>query len=166
MSEISDFISMNASLLVSILALVISLVTNAISRKAGKLSQAAKEESDRILLFEKKREMLNEVDRQNARMGTFLMITVQKVILLNDHPDLRKKYPDEYGRLLNNLNCVQTLRSKHEEQRSGLERIGDGFDITKQDEILANIRCLSIYIDEEISKEERGLKDFLSKISE
>jgi hypothetical protein len=80
MLALQEFLLENAALLVAIVALAISLRANHISSQTYKLSLAGKRDSDRVLLFEKICESLNEVDRQHARIATLTMVLAQKIL--------------------------------------------------------------------------------------
>ncbi|MCL4469665.1 MAG: hypothetical protein ACYC05_11400 [Sulfuricella sp.] len=165
MYPLLEFLSANAALLVAVVALVISLRANYTAHQAHRLNLRSKADSDRVLLFEKKREVLNEVDRQHARIATLKMLTAQKILLFRDNPDLQHMMPGELDRLRSNLTSIQTLDTKYEEQRQGLEAIDVGADIAKQEELLANIRRLSIHLEKDIAHEQAHLDEVRSKLS-
>lgn len=119
MYPVLEFLSANAALLVAMVALVISLRANDTAHQAHRLNLQNKADSNRILLFEKKREALNEVDRQHTRIATLMMLTAQKILLFRDNPDLQHMIPGELDRLKSKLTSIQTLDTKYEEQRQG-----------------------------------------------
>lgn len=163
MNDVLEFLANNAALLVSVIALVISLRANFTAHQAHKLDLKNKADADRVLLFEKKRELLNEVDRQHTRLATLMMLTAQKILLLHEHPELQKAAPSELDRLKSNLTSVQALNGKYEEQRRGIEAIDVGADIAKQEELLANIRRLTIHIEKDIAHEQAHLDGLRSR---
>jgi hypothetical protein len=165
MNALTEFLSTNAALLVSAIALIISLRANYTAHQSHRLNVKSKGDADRVLLFEKKRELLNEVDRQHARIATLMMLTAQKILLFREHPHLHESKPGEFDRLKSNLTSVQTLDGKYEEQRQGLETIDVGADIAKQEELLANIRRLTIRIEKDIAHEQAGLQELQSKLT-
>lgn len=164
MSYLFQFIAENAALLVAILALVISLRANYTAHLAHRLNIQKKQDADRVLLFEKKRELLNEVDRQHTRFATLKMITAQKILLFSEHPELRESMQSESDRLKNNLNSLMVLDERYEEKRSGIESINVGADIATQEELLANIRRLTIHVEKDIAHEQAGLEELRSKV--
>jgi hypothetical protein len=164
LEAILSFMNTHATLVVSLIAVVLSLRSYLLARKALVLSTDNKSDADRIKLFEKRRELLSEVDTQHARMGTLLVVTAQQLILFNQHPWLRNEKPEGFARLKSNLDGVQELQSGYEEQRGGLEVIDTGADIARLDAILADIRRLTIHINEEITKEERELEVMRERI--
>lgn len=164
MSALFEFLSSNAALLAALLALVISLCANHTAHQAHKLNLENKADAERILLFEKKRELLNEVDRQHTRFATLMMLTAQKILLFREHPSLHDTMQDEFSRLKSNLNAVQNLAAKYEEQRKGIEAITVGADIAAQEELLANIRRLTIHVEKDIAHEQAHLNELRSRV--
>ena len=164
MSTLFEFISSNAALLASLIALAISLRASYTAHRAYKLNVRNKTDADRVLLFEKKRELLNEVDRQHARFATLMLLTAQKILLFREHPTLHDTMQDEFDRLKSNLSAVQKLSEKHEEQRKGIEAIDVGADIAAQDELLANVRRLTIHVEKDIAHEEAHLKELRERL--
>jgi hypothetical protein len=158
MSELLKFLFENAALLTALLALVISLRANYTAHQAHRLNLRNKADADRVLLFEKKRELLNEVDRQHTLIATLMMVTAQKILLFRDHPELHDSMKDEFDRLKSNLNSVAVLHNKYEKQRKGIESINVGADIAAQEELLANIRRLTIHVEKDIAHERAGLE--------
>jgi hypothetical protein len=55
MSELSEFVAAAAALLLSVIAIVVSLRTNQIAHRAHELNLRNKADAERVLLFEKKR---------------------------------------------------------------------------------------------------------------
>lgn len=163
MPEVSQFLASNAALLMALLALVISLRSNFIANQSHELNLKAKIDADRVLLFEKKRELLNEVDRQHARFATLMMLTGQKILLFRDHPALHDSMQGEFDRLKSNLISLQVSAGKNEEQRIGLEAINVGADIAQQEELLASIRRLTIRIEKDISHEQASLNEMRAR---
>lgn len=166
MSTFIEFLSSNAAVLASLLALAISLRANYTADRAHKLNRQTKADNDRVLLFEKKRELLNEVDRQNARFATLTMVLAQKILLFREHPWLHDEKQDEFDRLKSNLVAVQKLASRYEEQRTGIEATDVGADIAFQDQLLANIRRLTIHVEKDIAHEQVGLLEIQSLVKE
>ena len=163
MNAILEFLSANAAFLIAVVALFISLRANYTAHLAHKLNLKNKAEADRVLLFEKKRELLNEVDRQHTRIATLMMLTAQKILLFRESPELHDSMPEEFVRLKSNLTSVQHLDGKYEEQRRGIETIDVGADIAKQDELLATIRRLTIHLEKDIAHEQSHLEELRSR---
>jgi hypothetical protein len=166
MMAIVDFLNANAALLFSVVALVISLRANFTAQQTHRLNVKTKADSDRILVFEKRSEILNEVDRQHARLGTLLMLTAKKILLFKESPDLHQTMQTEFDRLKDNLISVQHLESRYEMQRRGIELQDVGADPAKQEDLLANIRSLTIRLEKEIAHEQAHLEELRLQIRE
>lgn len=154
----SSLTASHAALLVSILALSISLRSISITEKSRRASAQRDREMERARVYEKRTEILSEIDKQNARFGTLLLIVAEKMLLLQRHPELKERHQKEYDRLTQNLTVVQTLRSRYEEQRQASEAIGDGSKVAELEPVLAGIRRLTIHVEEDIQKETRSLE--------
>jgi hypothetical protein len=155
-----------APLLVSILSLIVSLRSSAIAHRARKFAEAVHQDNQRAAIFRSRTEILSEIDRQHARLGTLQFLIVENLLLFRQFPLLSEQYPDETKRLARNLDGVKHLQDAYDEQRKVSEQVGEGADITGQEAALANIRRLTIHVDEEISKEEHhmeSLRQFLKQ---
>lgn len=159
-----SLISNHAPILISTLALAVSLASFFISWRSYALNKRSKLELDRLTLFEKRSAVLGEVDKQYARMGSLIAIIAEKIILFEENKWLVTRYPNEYQRLRNNLNSVESLRSNYERQRELAERVKERMDTHEQEKVLAEIKRLSLHIDEDILKEERHLNSIKEKL--
>ena len=163
---ILDFIRMfaieHSSLLFSVIALIISLKVARISAES-RLNTKHNWEHDLALKVRGKRsEILNEIDKQHALFGTLLSIFYQKTLLLRQYPHLHEKYSDENKRIASNSSVIQLLKERYNIQRSSSENISVDNDLSNLEIILAEIRRLTIHIQEDIKKEQSGL-DFMLK---
>ena len=165
MDQLLEFLSANAALLAAAVALFISLRANYTAQEAHKLNVKNKADADRVLLYEKKRETLNELDRQHTRMATLSMLTAQKILLFREHPELHDTMSDEFTRLKANLAGVQKLASSYEEHRNDIAAIGTGADIAAQDEMLANVRRLTIHLEKDIAHEQADLEHMRKQLA-
>jgi hypothetical protein len=165
MNTIAEFLQSNSALLVAVLALLISLRANYTAHSAYKLNLKSKADSDKILLFEKKRALLNEVDRQNTRLRTLMLVAAQKILLFREHPSLHETMQEEFDRLKSNLKALQELADKYDEQRKGVEAINVGADIAVQEELLANIQRLTIHVEKDIAHEQGSLAELRAKLA-
>ena len=164
MNVLFEFLSSNAANLIALIALVFSLRANYTAHHAHKLNLQNKADAERLLLYEKKRELLNEVDRQHTRFATLMMLTAQKILLFREYPELHKTMQEEFERLKSNLNAVQHLSDKYEKQRKGIEAINVGADIAAQEELLANIQRLTIHVEKDIAHEQTHLDEIRAKL--
>lgn len=164
MSAVFEFLSSHAATLIALLALVISLRANHTAQEAHALNVKNKADSERLLIFEKKRELLNELDQQHARMATLMMLTAQKILLFRDHPVLHETMEQEFQRCKSNLTAIQGLASRYEEHRKLLEAIDVGADVAAQEEQLANIRRLTIHLEKDIAHEQAHLSELRTRV--
>lgn len=164
MDSLVEFIGSNAAMLAALLALAISLRANYTAHQTHKLNVRSKADADRLLLFERKRELLNEVDRQHTRFATLMMVTAQKILLYREHPELHESMQEEFTRLESNLNTIVALDAKYEEQRNGIETMNVGADIAAQEELLANIRRLTIHVEKDIAHEQASFEELRAMV--
>lgn len=151
------FFSEYAALLFSAIALIISLKTAQTADKARLFTASARNYDLAIRLYEKRSETLNELDKQNALFSTILFTYSQKLFLFSQYPQLAHKYPEEHERLTHNSSVIESLRTRYDEQRQYSEKISEGNDLTYLESTLAEIRKLTIHIQEDVKKEQAGL---------
>jgi hypothetical protein len=153
------FLSENASLLISLLALLGTVNANVIAERGRRASVDAGRRADAITNIQKHSEILLEIETQNARLGTLLMIVVQKILLFQRHPELHAEYPGEYERLQNQLQALEHCRDDYVKQRSAAKSAGDSGSAIRKEVILADIKCLTIRLNEEVVKEQAQLAE-------
>ena len=153
MDQVTELLASNAAILFSVVALFVSLRANFIAHKAHKLNMRNKEDSDQVLLAEKKREVLNELDRQHATLATLSFVTEQQIILFDECTQLNRLLPDERGRLLANLQSVDALEKSYDVQRASAGAFSAASDIPKLDDVLGTVRRLSIHLEKDIAHE-------------
>lgn len=149
----------HAVLLIAILSLVVSLRSNSIAAKAKQFTEQSLRDARRVEVFRKRTEILAEIDRQHARFGTLLAIIAEKSVLYQQNPVIAKRNLSEISRLTKSMKAIQQLMDRYKKQRSVSERIGEGADLAQHEVGLAEIRRLTIHVDEDISKELMGLED-------
>jgi len=93
-----------------------------------------------------------------------MMLTAQKILLFREHPQLHDTMQEEFVRLKSNLRAVQQLADKYEEQRKGIEAINVGADVAAQEELLANIRRLTIHVEKDIAHEQALLGELRGRL--
>ena len=156
---ITSLTTTHAALFIAILALVVSLRANYISNNANENAIKQQLKNNRMKNLEKRTEILSEIDKQNAIQGHLLSVTAEKIILFQKNPDLLNKHPQENERLKQNINGIQLLKSNYEERRTVSEQIGAEADLEQQEKALAEIRRLTIHLEEELIKEKDHLND-------
>jgi hypothetical protein len=159
-----DVINQHHALLVSLLALVVSMLAKRTSSKAYSLNLRIKEDADRLKFQEKKQAVLNEVDRQNAKLNTLSMAIAQKLLLYKTHPELHDSMAIEFERLRSNLEVVARFSAQYDLQRSGVDEIAYGTDPAMLEELVGKVRQLSIQVDKDISHEQEHLKQMRSTL--
>jgi hypothetical protein len=153
-----EFLGSNAALLTAILALLVSLRATYIAHQAHNLNLKNKADARRLLLSEKKRELLNELDKEHATLATLSFVTEQQIAKFEECSRLNDLMPEELARLTSNLQTLETLKQSYFTQRAEIESLGDGADIAEQDERLANIRRLTIHLEKDIAHEKALLE--------
>ena len=151
----------HAALFIAILALIASLRANHISNKANKISVEQQNKNKRLKTLEKRTDILSEIDKQNALQGHMLAVTVEKLQLFHQNSELTNKYSGEYERLIQNLNGIQKLKSNYEDRRSVSAGVDADANLEMQEKTLAEVRKLTIHLEEELAKE----KDHLNNLT-
>ena len=159
LDSITSFIAGNTALLVAMLALVASMRANYISNKANKITEQQQNNNLRLKNLEKRTEILSEIDTQNARYGALLAIFTEKIFLFQKNEKLLETYPKEYERISKNMMTIEKLKSRYDKQRGLSEQVGANADLEKQEIALAEIRRLTIHLDEDIKKETGHLNE-------
>jgi len=148
------FVVEYAPLLFSAIALVISLKAARTSENARLFAKNTWEHDLALKAHGKRSEILNEIDLQHALFGTLLSIFYQKMLLFHQYPLLLQKYPDENKRLNQNVSAIDALKSRYDIHRSYSEKIDGQSDLAYLESVLAEIRRLTIHIQEDIKKEQ------------
>lgn len=145
------------TILLSVLAILISLRSYSISRRSLILSELIAEENKRVKASEKRAEILELIDKKNAKIGNLQSIYDEKYRFLVKNPQIADKFPGEIDRIRNNVNSLKDLKMKYIEERKNVELFDEKMSIPFNHNTLAEIKCLLIHIEEDIIKEERGL---------
>jgi len=161
----TEFVLENKAILLSILALLISLRSFSISRRSLVLSESIALENKRVKASEKRAEILELIDRKNAKIGNLQSIYGEKYYYLVQNLQVGNKFPEEIDRIRNNLNSLQNLRTQYNEERKNVELFDEKMDIPFNKNTLAEIKRLLIHIEEDIVKEERGLMSLRNETS-
>lgn len=166
MQEFTNFLSTNAALTVSILALVVSLASSRYARNAYQLNLRNKTDSDRVLLFDRKREILNEVDKQHCLLATLSALIAQKLLLLERNPQLSDHVGKELKRLSTNLDAIVNITTNTNALRQSFEEVDAGTDLTRLAERLADVRRVNIHLEKDIALEKSDLELLRSKLKD
>ena len=141
-----DFISNNAALFISAIAVVTTLRSNAIANKAKKLAEKVHAQNQELILFKQRTTMLEEVDKQQALLKRLNTITYQKMTSC-------EKNSKSYKRLENNVEGIVKMRSGYEKQRDSILAMDEKWSIDKNEKALANIRRLTLHLEQDIESE-------------
>jgi len=132
------------------------------SWRANSIAQKALNESGKIKLLEVQAEVMREIDIQHAKLGSLLAAAAEAALLFIQNPELARADLEGLERLKQNIEVVQSLRKRYEEGRQLAENnVGRG-SIEAETKILANIRGLTVHVQEDLEKELRyveGLKE-------
>lgn len=150
----------HAALFIAVLALIASFRANHISKKANTISVEQQNKNKRLKTLEKRTDILTEIDKQNALQGHVLAVVVEKLQLFHQKPELINKHSGEYKRLTQNLNGMQQLKSNYEKRRSVSAGVDADADLEMQEKTLAEVRRLTIHLEEDLVKE----KDHLNSL--
>lgn len=147
-----------------IAALLFSALALWASWRANSIAQRALSESSKVKLLEVQAEVLREVDLQHAKFGSLLAVTAEAALLYAQNPALAANNPGGFERVKQNIDAVQSLRARYEEQRALAERdVGKG-SIEAETKILANIRRLTIHAQEDLEKELRHVESLREQV--
>lgn len=117
-----------------------------------------REDADKVLLAEKKRELLNQLDHQHVTLATLSFVTAQQILLFKDCPQLEDLMPEELSRLRSNLQVIENLEESYEAQRFTAEAYVAASDIPKLDSSMAEVRRLTIHLEKDIAHEKMLLE--------
>ncbi len=109
-------------------------------------------------------DMLVEIEYKNAAVGKLALITAQKILLLQQFPQLVSSPEEEIWRLSNNLDLLQKFKDSEDEQRRISEMAGGGIDIDVHSQALTEVRRLRIRIEADVDNEAGVYKDLLEKL--
>ena len=153
-----ETLEQHASVLIALLALVVSLQANVRARRS-------KQELDRLLISTKKVELLQEVDRQHTLLLRLRFIVKDQLNQFRVCPRLDRLLSGERERLEHNLQALLGLEQGCERQREQAESIQVGADPAELDVALANTRRLSLHLEKDIEHEGKLLSDKRSLVA-
>lgn len=161
----TEFINSYKELLISVLSLIVSLAAYSLSRRSLSMSEQTQAEASRIKAYEKRSEILEAIDKKNAKIGNLMAIYAEKLLLIERSSISDKLNVSERERIKNNISVLQKFSSQYDLQRSLAEQIDQDGDIAFNEKNLADIKRLLIHLEEDIIKEERGLNTIKESIT-
>jgi len=160
-----EFILENKTTLLSVLAIIAAVRANLIANKSRKEAKFANGLSKQVADSQKQSELILEIESQDARFGTLQLILAQKLLFLQKYPNLQREFIGEYERLEKFLERTKKIRETFEAQRLTATKAQENLTIPQKESALTEIKRLSIRVNEDITKEDRGLNDFRSQIT-
>jgi len=152
----------NSSMLVAILAIIASLAANSTAHKAHRLNEKSVASAARLLVFERKRELFMELDRQRATLERLKFVMECEEIIISSNLLLQEIIPDELDRLANNIGMVNQFLSSYERQRTAIEALSENSDAGELDMKLADLRRLTVHFEKDIEQEKSLLEQHKS----
>lgn len=150
MTFLADFLREHGALIISALALWAAW-------RANSVAQLAFDHAKKAALVDVQANLIREIDLQHAKLGTLLALTAEAALLYKYHPSLKEEDLGGHERVLKNIDALESLGAGYEEQRRLAEAaIGEG-NIEKQHSILAQVRRLTVHVEEDIEKEKRNI---------
>lgn len=136
-------------------ALVVSALALWASWRANWHAKATLAQSSKAKLLEVQAEVLKEIDVQDAKLCSLLAITVEAELAYVQSESLRRRNPQGHARIKQNIDAVQALHSQYEQQREIAHQSLGKCNVEAQMRILADIRRLTLHVEEDIEKVRR-----------
>lgn len=148
---IIELLSNNLETIIAVLALVIALQANVLARMS-------KSDSDRMLLSEKKRDLLQQIDRQHVTMLRLRFVMQGQLLQFELCPDIALLQPDEKERVEANLDALDQLEESCLQARSKAERIDVTHDPAAIDFEFADLGRLTAHLQKDLEHEQALLE--------
>jgi len=143
-----------ASELIAGFAVILSAVANWRVVRAERAAAKAQKAMRRV-------DMLVEIERKNAAVGKLALITAQKILLLQQHPQLVGSPEEEISRLRNKIDLLQKFKDSEDEQRRVSEAADGGNDIELQSHALTDVQRLRVRMEADVEKETLVYKELI-----
>lgn len=147
-----SFLAAHSGTIIAVLALLLAMQANVISRKV-------KADSDRILLSERRRDLLREIDKQQVTMHRLRFILESQIIQFEQCHHLEKLQPSELERLNSNLKTLEKLERFCLETRRKIERADVHDDPAELDAKFAEVGRLTAHLEKDVEHEKSLLED-------
>lgn len=144
---ILEFLADNAGTTIAILALVAALQANAIAR-------ISKADSDRILLSEKKRDLVQEIDRQHVALIRLRFVMQGQQLQIQLCPEIDVLQPGEKDRVEGNLAALDELERLCLQARSKAETINVRHDPASIDVQFSDVGRLTAHLQKDLEHEQ------------
>jgi len=146
-----SFLTSHAETIIAILALVIALQANLLARRS-------KSDSDRLLLSQKKRDLLQEIDRQHVTMLRLRYVVQDELLQFELCPQIELVQPGEREGLKNNAEGLDTLEHLCLEARKKAETINIGHDPAQIDVQFSEVGRLMAHLQKDLEHEQSLLQ--------
>ncbi len=154
-----DFFSNNTEILIAVLALAAALQANFIARRS-------KLDSDRILLSERKRDLLQAIDRQHVTLLRLRFVMQDQQLQFELCPNLSLAEPEEKERVLANLNALYGLEEACLKARNRAEAINGIHDPAAIDTQFSEVGRLTVHLQKDIEHEQKLLDSKKSLVAD
>jgi len=151
-----EVIQQNAAIFIAGIAVLLSAVAN------WRVVRAEKE-ANKTQKSVRRMNKLIEFERKSSAIDKLMLITAQKILLIERSSEIINAPVKEIKRLKNNLLVLQGLKNGEEKQHRLLEMVGGGQDIERHLETLTDIRRLRIRIEADLEKETNIYNELLEK---
>ncbi len=156
MPEIWEIISSNyiASLL-ALIALFFSFKANSIAKKSQKHTEETNRKIEHMYFFEKRTELLNEIDTIGVLLQHQLHIVIDRLMFMK----LKTNDP-LFIKLNERLTYLEEETKENEKQRGITEKITETADMAIMEETLADTRGTKIRLTEQIRHQETEFEKY------
>lgn len=151
-----DVLQQHAADFIAGLAVILSAVANCRVVRVERAAAEAQKSARRM-------DMLVEIEQKNATVGKLALVTAQKMLLLQRHPNLVQSPDGEMDRLHNNLELLQEFKKSEEKQRQIAEDAGGGSDIELHTKALTDVRRLRVRLEADVEKEAQVYNQLLEE---
>lgn len=147
-----DYFVPIASIVIATLALLVSLRANALARRS-------KSDSDRVLLSEKKRNLIQEIDKQHVTILRLRFVLQDELLQFEICPAIADVQPDERERVQNNANALDKLEQLCQGSRAKAELINVHHDPAAIDVQWSAVTRLTTHLEKDLEQEKQLLEN-------
>lgn len=147
-----EWLTSNATVLLSAIAIIATVRSNLIAEKARQLSEEVSRKQQDLNVYQQRTQILEEIDRQQSLLNRLGTVTLQKIVMLQSCEKV-EGIRSRVARLKKNHDAVEHLRSRYDEQRNAAYAIESDASLNENERNLADIRRLTFHIDQEIQSE-------------
>jgi hypothetical protein len=146
-----DFLSQHAETAIAILALIVALHANVLSRRT-------KADSDRMLLSGKKRDLLQEIDRQHVTLHRVRFVLQDEILQFELCSQMTQLLLGERERIDENLKALDQLERLCLAARTRAEKIDIAHDPAQIDIEFVEIGRLTAHLQKDLEHEQSLLE--------